>query len=266
MPNSWMSYCRRNINLFLLIVSIFMCSSNAEENSAPQILMAGDSTMAIKDPKDYPETGWGMPFASFFAADIKIYNFAKNGRSTRTFKEEGLWQQLMDICQPNDIVFIQFGHNDESPSKVDRYTTPEQYENNLKQYVADVRAKHAQPILLSPVTRRYFDKQGRIKPTHPYTEIVAEVAKSMAVTYIDMDKISREYFSALGDEGSAIRYMHIKPDIHPNYPHGVRDDTHFNELGAREVAQLVLAELKTLNHVLVSQLHSVDPKHLSLSY
>jgi lysophospholipase L1-like esterase len=243
-----------------------MCSTNAEENSAPQILMAGDSTMAIKDPKDYPETGWGMPFASFFATDIKIYNFAKNGRSTRTFREEGLWQQLMDICQPNDIVFIQFGHNDESSLKADRYTTPEQYKHNLEQFIAEVRAKHAQPILLSPVTRRYFDKQGRIQTTHLYTEIVAEVAKSTTVTYIDMDKISREYFSGLGDKGAAIRYMHIEPHVHPNYPHGVRDDTHFNELGAREVAQLVLTELKALNHPLVSQLRSVDPKHLSLSY
>lgn len=259
-------FCRK-IKLSLMVVcSVLMNNVNAEQNSAPQILMAGDSTMAIKDPKDYPETGWGVPFATFFATQVNIYNFAQNGRSTKTFKEEGLWQQLMELCKAGDVVFIQFGHNDESPGKVDRYTTPEQYKNNLIQYIDEVKAKKAQAILLSPVTRRYFDEQGLIQATHPYTELVAEVAAQTQVEYIDMDKISRDYFSALGDAGSAIRFMHIKPGVHPNYPQGVRDNTHFNELGAREVAQLVLAELKNRNHPLSGHLRQVDAKHLALSY
>jgi lysophospholipase L1-like esterase len=258
-------FCR-NILLTVFGVCVIMSPVFAEQNSARQILMAGDSTMAIKDPKDYPETGWGVPFATFFAEDVKVYNFSKNGRSTRTFREEGLWQQLLDLCHPNDIVFIQFGHNDEVPSKVDRYSTPEQYKDNLIQYIKEVREKKAQAILLSPITRRYFNEIGVIDPTHPYTELVKEVAEQTGVEYIDMDKISRDYFSALGESNSTIRFMHIKPGIHPNYPNGVRDDTHFNELGAREVAQLLLTELRARNHPLLKQLRQVDPKHLHLHY
>ena len=88
--------------------------------------LAGDFTMSTKDPKDYPETGWGEPFAYFFSDEVQVYNHAMNGRSTRTFIEEGRWRALLDGVKAEDVVIIQFGHNDEVKSKVDRYTTPEQ--------------------------------------------------------------------------------------------------------------------------------------------
>ncbi|MDP5032179.1 MAG: rhamnogalacturonan acetylesterase [Paraglaciecola sp.] len=243
-----------------------MQNLRAEENSGLKILMAGDSTMAIKDLKDYPETGWGMPFATFFNESVAVHNFAKNGRSTKTFRSEGLWQELIDLCQTGDYVFIQFGHNDESESKVDRYTTPAQYRQNLINYINEVRFKKAHAILLSPVTRRNFNEQGSIKLTHPYSELVKQVAEETKVEYIDMDTLSRDYFTELGEQDSLVRFMHIAPDLHPNYPNGVKDNTHFNELGAREVAQLVLAELKQRKHPLLQHLRPVDPKHLSLHY
>lgn len=250
----------------LILIGTAMNEVNAEQNSAPQILMAGDSTMSIKETKDYPETGWGMPFATFFSEQVTIHNFAKNGRSTKTFRTEGLWKQLIDLTQAGDVVFIQFGHNDESESKVERYTTPQEYRLNLTNYINEVRLKQATPILLSPVSRRYFEDSGKIGETHPYSIYVEQVAKETGVEYIDMDTITRDYFSALGDENSAIRFMHIKPGIHPNYPNGVKDNTHFNELGAREVAQLVLAALKQGQSPLMEHLRPVDPKHIGLHY
>ncbi|KXI29477.1 phosphate ABC transporter permease [Paraglaciecola hydrolytica] len=242
-----------------------MMNNSIAAEAKPQILMAGDSTMSIKALSDYPETGWGMPFATFFAEGITIHNLAKNGRSTASFRSEGLWQQLMEHCQAGDYVFIQFGHNDEVSTKA-TYTTPEQFKANLLAYINEVKAKQAQPILLSPMTRRYFAADGKIEATHPYSAIVRDVAKQSGVTFIDMDSITRDYFTALGDVDSALRFMHIKPDLHPNYPHGVKDNTHFNELGAREVAQLVLTELKLRQHSLVNELRPTDPKHLKLSY
>lgn len=231
------------------------------------IHMAGDSTMAIKDPKDYPETGWGVPFATFFNDSTTVINYAKNGRSTRTFIEEGLWAKLMSTLQPGDFVIIQFGHNDESNNKPDRYTTPGQYQDNLRRFINDVRNKGAEPLLMTPVTRRYFDKNGNIKETHKYSPLARKIAATDdSLIFIDMDAITREYFQALGDAGSALRFMHIRPAVHPNYPNGVRDNTHFNQLGAREVAQLVLAELKRINHPIAKQLREPDPKHLRLSY
>lgn len=237
----------------------------ASSMNKAQILMAGDSTMAIKEPKDYPETGWGVPFATFFANDVTVFNLAKNGRSTASFRTEGLWQQIMDRCHQGDYVFIQFGHNDEVSTKA-TYTTPAEYHVNLVTYINDVKAKDAHPILMTPVTRRYFDDKGKIAETHPYSAIVKDVVKETGVEFIDMDLITRDYFTTLGEENSALRFMHIKADTHPNYPFGVKDNTHFNEFGAREVAQLVLSELKKRQHPLMRELRSVDPKHLKLKY
>ena len=228
--------------------------------------MAGDSTMSIKDIKDYPETGWGVPFAVFFDDSIAVQNLARNGRSTRTFIGEGRWQKILDNLQPGDFVVIQFGHNDESEHKVDRYTTPVQYKGNLTRFIREARNKGASPLLLSPITRRYFDGDGNIKHTHPYAPLTREVARAEQVDFIDMDAITRDYFQQLGDTKSALRFLHIAPGLHPNYPNGVRDDTHLNQLGAREVAQLVLQELKKMKHPLAEKLRKPDPKHLSFNY
>lgn len=235
----------------------------ATEKASLQIFMAGDSTMSIKDEKDYPETGWGVPFDVFFDPAVSVHNLAKNGRSTRTFIEEGLWQSITDNLRPGDYVFIQFGHNDQSEHKQDRYTAPAQYQANLRRFIADVRTKEAHPLLLTPVTRRYFTKAGVIEPTHRgYDDLVRQVARTEKVVFLDMEKVTREYFTAQGDTASKLRFMHIAPDLHPNYPIGVTDDTHFNALGAREVAQLVLTELKKIDHPLAHRLRVPDPKHL----
>ncbi|MFV8781485.1 rhamnogalacturonan acetylesterase [Microbulbifer sp. SA54] len=238
----------------------------ASAEPVTQVFMAGDSTMAIKEIKDYPETGWGVPFAYFFDDSVKVENRAKNGRSTRTFIEEKRWAGIMQELKPGDYVIIQFGHNDESESKKDRYTTPEQYKDNLSRFINDVRSAGAEPILLSPITRRYFESRNKIKLTHPYAPLVREIAAREKVQFIDMEVVTREYFQAMGDKDSALRFMHIAPGLHPNYPVGVRDDTHLNQLGAREVAQLVLAELRKLDHPLVKRLRTADAKHLALKY
>ncbi|MBN8430580.1 rhamnogalacturonan acetylesterase [Microbulbifer salipaludis] len=251
-----------------LVASALLCASAvvAAAQQTTTIFMAGDSTMSVKELKDYPETGWGVPFAVFFEDDVRVDNRAMNGRSTRTFIEEGRWAGIMDDLQKDDYVIIQFGHNDESEHKKDRYTTPQQYKANLSRFINDVRGAGAEPILMSPITRRYFDGDNTIKHTHPYAPLVREVAAQEKVEFIEMEVVTREYFQAMGDRDSALRFMHIAPGLHPNYPVGVRDDTHLNHLGAREVAQLVLAELRKRQHPLSERLRTPDPKHLALKY
>ncbi|TLM79865.1 rhamnogalacturonan acetylesterase [Microbulbifer harenosus] len=248
------------------VSALLAAGATCAADSETTVFMAGDSTMAIKEIKDYPETGWGVPFAVFFEDSVKVDNRAMNGRSTRTFIEEGRWAGIMDELKAGDYVIIQFGHNDESESKKDRYTTPEQYKINLSRFINDVRKAKAEPILMSPITRRYFEGEHKIKHTHPYAPLVREVAAEEKVEFIDMEVVTREYFQAMGDRDSALRFMHIAPDLHPNYPVGVRDDTHLNNLGAREVAQLVLAELRKREHPLAKRLRNADPKHLALKY
>lgn len=212
-----------------------------------KVFIAGDSTAANKEVKAFPETGWGMPFSYFFDSTVTVDNRAKNGRSTRTFISEGLWQQLVDDVRDGDYVLIQFGHNDESKEKKDRYTTPDEYKANLAKFISETRNRKAHPILLTPVTRRQFDSLGQIKETHQlYSKLVREVAKQYDVPLIDLDEKSKTLLQKFGPDDSKLLFMQLDPGEHPNYPDGRNDNTHFNELGARKIAQLVLSGIKEL--------------------
>jgi lysophospholipase L1-like esterase len=211
-----------------------------------KIFLAGDSTMSLKETKAYPETGWGMPFTAFWDSTVKVVNLAKNGRSTKTFLKEGLWKQIYEQAGEGDYIFIQFGHNDESKDKGERYASPDTFKMNLARFVRDARNKKATPVLLTPVSRRRFDKEGKTLPTHEaYSVLVKEVAKEQNVICIDLDEKSRALYQQFGPEYSKLLFLQLKPGEHPNYPEGKEDNTHFNELGARLIAQLVLSEIRT---------------------
>jgi lysophospholipase L1-like esterase len=246
--------------LFLPFCLLLMAFGLQQQKRKITILLAGDSTMAIKERKAFPETGWGMPFAFFFDSTVTVDNRAKNGRSTRTFISEGLWQQLIDDLKAGDYVLIQFGHNDEAKEKTDRYASPDEYRANLTRFVEETRKKGGHPILISPVSRRRFDSSGNAIETHAaYTPLVKETAEALKVPYIDLDAKSRAFFQQFGKENSKWLFLQLAPGEHPNYPNGRNDNTHFNELGARLVAQLVLADLRALEpelnaRVVVSQI------------
>ena len=209
------------------------------------IWMIGDSTMSIKETKAYPETGWGMPFVYFFDSSVTIENRAKNGRSTKTFIEVKLWQPVNDNMKEGDYLFIQFGHNDEVKEKVDRYSSPEDFKKYLEFYVSNAKNKKVIPVLITPVSRRNFDSEGNIKETHlMYSDVVRTVAKEQNTILIDLDEKSRALFQKLGDQNSKLLFMQLDSLEHPNYPAGRKDNTHFNELGARKIAELVLEEIR----------------------
>ena len=212
-----------------------------------KLFIAGDSTASIKETKYYPETGWGMPFVHFWDSTVTVVNRAKNGRSTSSFQTEGLWKSIMDETGEGDYVFIQFGHNDEVPTKK-TYTTEKQFSDNLKKFVRETREKKATPVLLTPVARRKFSADGKIEGTHDvYAQIVRDVAAVEKVLLIDLDRKSQALYQQMGDEHSKLLFVQLKRGEHPNYPEGKEDNTHFNELGARLIAQIVLQEIKALN-------------------
>src|SRR3954468_76164 len=145
------------ISILPLLIFVFALAVYSQKRPVT-IFMAGDSTMAIKQPDKRPETGWGEMFGQHFKdGAVKIDNRAMNGRSTKTFISEGRWQAIVDALQKGDYVFIQFGHNDESKEKGERYTPPADYRNNLIRFITDVKAKDGNPVLLTPVMRRKFD-------------------------------------------------------------------------------------------------------------
>ena len=243
--------------LWKAVFFVVLCSFAGAPGKKIKVWLIGDSTMSVKDTKAYPETGWGMPFVYFFDSTVTVDNRAKNGRSTRTFISEKLWQPVAENMKEGDYVFIQFGHNDESKEKVDRYTTPEEYKANLTMFVNETRAKKGIPVLLTPVSRRRF-KDGRQVETHEvYSKLVRELAGELKVAFIDLDKKSMELYQQYGEETSKLFFLQLLPGEHPNYPEGKTDNTHFSELGARKIAQIVLAEIQALKLELAD--HVIKP-------
>ncbi len=251
---------RKSIRYSVVFVLMLTVSSFVWQESKTVVYLIGDSTIAIKETKAYPETGWGMPFQYFFDSTVVVENHAKNGRSTRTFLSENRWTPIYDKLKSGDYVFIQFGHNDESKEKTDRYTTPEEYKKNLNKFITETRAKGAIPVLLTPVSRRKF-VEGKQQETHTiYSALVKEVAHTEKVAFIDLDTLSRNYYQSVGEENSKLLFLQLEAGEHPNYPDGKVDNTHFSELGARKIAQMVLAEIKRLDLPLARHFYKPIPK------
>jgi lysophospholipase L1-like esterase len=230
------------IKHMLAALSMMLFSVPAFGQQPITVFLAGDSTMAEKLSTKRPETGWGeMLQGSFDPSKVKIENHAQNGRSTRTFIAENRWQAIIDKLKKGDYVFIQFGHNDSAKEKTERYTSPAEYRNNLARFIADVQARKAIPVLMTPLMRRRFDSEGKFYDTHgEYPDIVRAVATLYKVALIDMHRKSEAIIKQYGAEGSRKLFLQLKPGEHSNYPAGIEDNTHFSPLGARIMCGLAV--------------------------
>lgn len=228
----------------LFILFIFQIVVTAQNIT---VYLAGDSTMAEKKADKRPETGWGEKLQQYFDnKKVKIENHAQNGRSTKSFIKEGRWQVIVDKLKKGDYVFIEFGHNDEKLDKPDVGAAANtDYRNNLIRFINDVRAKNAIPVLLTPVMRRRFNEKDEFYDTHgEYPDAVRKVTQEFKVSLIDMHRLSEKVLKDYGAENSRKLFLQLKEGENPNYPKGVEDNTHFNDLGANEMAKLAIAEIK----------------------
>jgi lysophospholipase L1-like esterase len=208
------------------------------QNRPVHVFMIGDSTMADKDPKAAPETGWGQALQSFFKETVKVANHARNGRSSKSFIDEGLWGKVLLVMQPGDYAIIQFGHNDQKPDE-SRHTDPfTTYKERLKQYVDETRGKGAFPILCTSIVRRKFDEKGSLTDTHgDYPAAMKQVAQELKVPLIDLQFRTNGLVTDLGPEKSKALYL---------YTDKVKDDTHLNAEGATAIARMAAEEIKAL--------------------
>ncbi len=244
---------KRSKTIIISILITFALSAFYWISPKPVIYLAGDSTMANKPLADNPERGWGQLLPEFFNNEIIIENHAMNGRSTRSFIYEGRWDSLMNKLKKGDYVVIQFGHNDESIQKTERYCTPVEYRYNLTRFIKDVRCKGANPILCTSIQRRKFDENGVFQDSHgDYPGYVRELAVQLNVPLIDMQKKSEKVILEHGMEGSKKLFLHIKPGEYKSLPEGKEDNTHFSEYGARIMAGLFCEGLKEINHDLIN--------------
>lgn len=263
--------------LFLLLVAFFLFSAFKADKPIVTIFMIGDSTMSNKSlTGGNPERGWGHVLPGFFSEDIRIDNHAMNGRSSKSFIDEGRWDKVLSLIRKGDYVFIQFGHNDEKPA-ADRHTDPgTTFDANLRKFVNETRAKGGIPVLFNSIVRRNFgtadekavaqaiiqddirkginpdakreasqtpspEKGDKLIDTHgAYLDSPRNVAKELDVPFIDMNKLTHDLVEGMGPEESKKLFMWVPADVVPAMPKGREDNTHLNVHGARVVAGLAV--------------------------
>lgn len=234
---------------WILLFSIgILCRLPAEPVATGfTLFMIGDSTMADKPliPPN-PERGWGQLLPLYFREGVRVENHAVNGRSTKSFIDEGRWQAVVDRLKPGDYVIIQFGHNDEKKNDPKRYTEPfGSFKTNLEMFVRETRAHQATPILATPVARRKFDQAGKPVDTHgDYVTAARQAAQELQVPLLDLNRDSTALLAQLGPDSSKRLYDWIPAGEFKRYPKGISDDTHFNAYGASRMCDLAAAEIE----------------------
>lgn len=244
---------RRLLRTFFLLGLLALCSAGCvtqhgtKSAKAPTIFMIGDSTMANKPlfPAQ-PERGWGQLLPLYFKDEVRVVNLARNGRSSKSFWDEGRWQPVRDQLQPGDYVIIQFGHNDEKSKSPERYTEPfGSFTDNLVRYVRETRERGGYPLIATSIVRRKFDDQGKLVDTHgDYIVAARQVAAKQQVPLLDLERDSAALVSRLGPEQSKRLYMWIEPGEFDSLPKGREDDTHLNAFGACRICDLAAAEMR----------------------
>lgn len=219
----------------------------ADVQHRPTVFLVGDSTMADKpDPGRNPERGWGQLLPRFLEPGVRVHNAAVNGRSSKSFIDEGRWAAVLGQVRGGDVVLVQFGHNDQKSQDSTRYTEPHTgYRANLRRYVSEARSRGATVVLLTPIVRRRWNVRGEMEDTHgAYPGVMRQVAAEMEVPLIDLQRTTEALVRRAGDEGSKALYVWTAPGEYAMYPQGRHDDTHLSLRGATEVARLAAEGLK----------------------
>ena len=203
---------------------------------AADIHMAGDSTMQTYRGNYAPQQGWGQRMQELVKDGVTVHNRSIGGRSTKSFKAEGRWAELLKGVKKGDFVIIQFGHNDGTKSKPERYADPRtEYKSNMRQFVEDVRAAGGIPVIATSIPFGTYLADGKLKPPgflDPYLRSAREVAAETKCDLVDLYVYADKELNAAGSEKGVKLYLELKPGEYPNYPEGRSDRCHISFRGA----------------------------------
>ena len=215
-----------------------------------KIIYIGDSTVQFNRIDTYPQTGMSQVLPIFTREGIVVCPHGKNGRSTKSFLEEGLFAPVRQQLEAGDFLLIQFGHNDEKADPA-RYTEPfGSFQENLRFYIREAREKGAYPVLITPIARRFFNEDGLFRPgSHgQYPEAMRQVGAAENVPVADLTAITEAYLAKLGDEASKPLYV---------WP---RDNSHLKVEGAFIYAGFLCKELERFGKPYQDLLYIQEPE------
>lgn len=217
-----------------------------------KIFYAADSTVAQNTILTYPQSGIGQALPLYLKSNVAVHNHAVNGRSTKSFIDEGRLAAIEKEIGKNDFLLIQFGHNDEKSEDKTRYTKPyEDYQANLEKFIDTAKAHGAYPVLITPLCRRRFEESsGLLSNTHgDYPEAMKQLGDRLGVPVIDLCAKSRKLLEKTGEQESRAWFMYFPAGQYQNYPDGKEDNTHLRYEGAVVFAGMVAEGLKQLGGV-----------------
>ncbi len=205
----------------------------------PTIYYIGDSTVAFNKIDTYPQQGITNALGLYLRDGVDLRPYGRNGRSTKSFLEEGVFEAVQEQLRPGDFLFIQFGHNDEKPDPA-RHTDPETtFSANLVHFLTCAREKGAHPLLITPIARRLFDEQGNFLPgSHgAYPEAIRRVGARYQVPVADLTALTENWLPTVGDDPSKPLFM---------WP---VDNTHLKPEGAVRMAGFLVEELRRIGGI-----------------
>jgi len=182
-----------------------------------RIVYLGDSTVTWNHIATYPQTGLSQGLLWYVKDDVFVRSFAINGRSTKSFIDQGRLEQAKAFIEAGDIVLIQFGHNDQKMSDPLRYAEPfGAYQDNLKLMADIAKEKGAYPVILSSIARRLFDEKGNFLPgSHgDYPKAAQQLAEREHLPFIELTEKTEAYLTKLGDFASRPLYVYPKDNSH----------------------------------------------------
>jgi lysophospholipase L1-like esterase len=240
------------------------CSANPLPVTTARVVLVGDSTVA-------PLNGYGDALCQRFAPSVTCLNLARNGESTSSYRAAGLWDAVVTlITRPpytRSYVLIQFGHNDQ-PGKPGRSTTLEEYAGNLKRYVREAREVGAQPVLVTPLSRRRFEDGELIRNLEGWAEAMRSVAEQTDTPLLDLNRDSSAALQEMGPtQANTLARGEPPPEAVAAALTGntaalpapapparyVFDYTHLGPKGAELFAAMVASELRAVLPVLGRQ-------------
>ncbi len=251
-------------------VSKVTITKNAAKTAGdkPTIFIASDSTVQTYESNYYPQTGWGQTLHNFFGdfveereckdcqysqaqtyetTNVIVENRAIGGRSSKSFIEEGKFDDLLEDVKPGDYVLVQWGHNDATAARPNRYVSPEDFGYWMQYYVDGVTQRGATPVLITPVARYSYttNADGSLKSFvgnfEKYGDVMRKMAKEQNIPIVDLTARSTALCNEFGIEGAKSLFLILEAGDYPEgaYAGGANDSTHLQYYGAYKFAQCV---------------------------
>jgi lysophospholipase L1-like esterase len=231
--------------LTLGLVALALASTSAVQ----RIVLIGDSTVADYPASQAPMTGWGQVLARFFkSGTVTVLNKAVGGRSSKSYVTLGQWAATLAELRAGDILLIQFGHNDRNFSDTTRYADTATYRQYLTKYVTEARAKGAHPVFVTPMNMNTWSSAGgrRVftENANDYRGAMMRAGRALGVPVLDLELKSKQFMDSVHTAWLAkFHFLGLDAGEYPNYPNGISDGTHFQEMGALANARMVVEEI-----------------------